>query len=111
MKSFETSAMDEARFQLTVERLEVLLRRELSLARKGNIAEVGILVKEANELVRQLSGSKFFAEPQFKQNRNKLELLYRDLCLVLSSQMNDVSRELGKIYKGKKTVTLYRNNV
>ena len=66
---------------------------------------------KTNDLVRQISGSKFLAEPQFKQHRNRLEQLYSDLCLALSSQMNEITQALGKIYKGKKTVTLYRDNV
>jgi hypothetical protein len=111
MRNVETAISNEARFESMVSELEVLLRRQLTLARKGNIAEMEILATKTNDLVRQISGSKFLTEPKFKQGRERLEQLYGELCLALSSQMNDVSQELGKIYKGKKMVTLYRNNI
>jgi len=111
MKSIKTAITDEERFISTTEHLEALLRQQLTLARKGNIAEMEILLKKANVLIEQISRSKFLGEPQFKQCRRKLEQLYSDLFLTLSLQMNEVSQALGKIYKGKKTVTLYRDNV
>ena len=111
MKSIETVIEDEARFESTISQLEKLLRRQLVLARKGNIAEMEILAKKADALVEQISGSKFIEEPRFKQRRRELEQLYGDMFLTLSSQMDEVSQALGKIYKGRKTVTLYRDNV
>lgn len=111
MKNTEVTLTDKKRFIITVEQLEALLRRQLALARKGNIVEIEILAQQANDLIEKISGSKFNGEPQYKQRCKKLEQLYGDLCLILSSQMNEVSQVLGKIYKGKKTVTLYRDNV
>jgi hypothetical protein len=111
MKSDKTATIDEERFISTTEQLEALLRQQLTLAQKGNIAEMEELAKKANVLVEQISGLKFLKEPKFKQRCRELEQLYNDLFLTLSSQMNEVSQSLGKIYKGKKTVTLYRDNV
>jgi hypothetical protein len=111
MKGIESTVSDETRFESTISQLERLLRCQLALARKGNIAEMEELAKKANGLVEQISGTKFFKEPQFRQRRRELEQLYSDLLLTLSSQMNEVSQALGKIYKGRKTVTLYRDNV
>jgi hypothetical protein len=111
MKSIKTATIDEERFISTTEHLESLLRQQLRLAQKGNIVEMEKLAKKANGLVEQISGSKFLEEPKFKKRRGELEQLYNNLFLILSSQMNDVSQSLGKIYKGKKTVTLYRDNV
>jgi hypothetical protein len=111
MKGIKTATTDEEQFASITEQLEAQLRRQLTLARKGNIAEMEILAEEANVLVEQISGSKFLQEPQFKKCRKEIEQLYNDLFLTLSSQMNEVSQSLGKIYKGKKTVTLYRDNV
>ena len=111
MKSTETTFTDREGFISKAGQLESLLREQLTLARRGNIAKIEILAKRSKDLVEQIGDSKFLKEPQFRQRRRKLEDLYSELCLALSSQMNDVSQELGKIYKGKKTVTLYRDNV
>lgn len=111
MKSIKTAATDNERFISTIEQLKSLLRQQLMLARKGDITEMETLAKKANVLVEQISGTKFLKEPQFRQRRRELEQLYSDLLLTLSSQMNEVSQTLGKIYKGRKTVTLYRDNV
>jgi hypothetical protein len=111
MKSIETATTDLERFVSTVEQLEALLRRQLTLAQKGNIAEMEILAEKAKDLVGQISKSKFLAKPQFKQRRERLKQIYSDLCLVLSSQMNDVSQALRGIRKGKKIMMLYRDNI
>jgi hypothetical protein len=111
MKGTCTAISNEAQFKSAVDQLEVLLRRQLDLARKGNIAEVNTLAKKAHELVEQISESKSLAGPQFEEHRKRLKQLYGDVCLSLSAQMNDVSQALGRVYKGKKTVTLYRDNI
>ncbi len=111
MKSVGTVITDEAKFESTAERLESLLKRQLALARKGNIAEMEVLAKKAHDLVEQISGSEFLAKPQFKQRRERLEQIYGDLCLALSLQMNDVSQALGRIHKGKRIMMLYRDNI
>jgi len=111
MKGTCTTISNEVQFKSVIDELEVLLRHELELARKGNIAEVEILAKKAHELIEQIAESKYFAGPHFEEHRKVLEQLYGDVCLALSAQMNDVSQELGKVYKGKKTVTLYRDNI
>lgn len=111
MKSTDTAISKETHFKSVVNQLEVLLRRQLELARKGNITEMEILAQKSHELIEQITELKFLAEPQFEERRKELEQLYGDICLALSSQMNDVSQTLSKIYKGKKTVALYRNNV
>jgi hypothetical protein len=111
MKDIGTAISNKVQFKSVIDRFEVLLREQLDLARKGNISKVEILAGEAQELVGQMSKSKFFAEPQFRERRKGLEQLYNQICLALSAQMDDVSQALARIHKGKKTITSYRDNI
>jgi hypothetical protein len=111
MKNTDAAISNEVQFKLAVDQLEALLREQLDLARKGNISEVEILAGKARELVEQISESKFFAEPQFEERHRGLEQLYGRICLALSAQMDDVSQMLDRIYKGKKAITSYRDNI
>ncbi len=111
MKNTDTAISNEVQFKSAVDELEELLREQLDLARKGSISEVEILAGKAHKLVERVSESKFFAEPQFEERHKGLEQLYGQICLALSAQMDDVSQALARIYKGKKTITSYRDNI
>jgi hypothetical protein len=111
MKNTDTPISNEMQLKSAVDELEELLREQLGLARKGNINEMEILADKTHKLIKQISESKFIAGRQFKERRNNLERLYSQICLALSVQMDDVSQALDKIYRGKKTITLYRDNI
>jgi hypothetical protein len=111
MKNTDADVSNEAQFESAFDRLEKLLREQLELARRGNISEVEVRAGRARELVERISGSEYFAKPQFQERRKGLERLYSQICLALSAQMDDVSQALGRIYKGRRTMMLYRDSV
>jgi len=102
---------NELQFKAVIDELEGLLRQQLELARKGNIAEVETLAGKTHILAEQMSESELVAGPLFEERRKGLQELYAQLCLALSAQIDDVSQSLGRVCKAKKTVTLYRDNV
>ena len=102
---------NELEFKAIIDELEELLKQQLGYAQKGDIAELELLAVKANGLVECMSESQFINEPRFAKRRGQLQELYGQICLALSAQMDDVSQSLGRIYKGKKTVSLYRDNL
>jgi hypothetical protein len=111
MTDENVSISNAQRFNTAVDELEELLREQLKLARQGDPTEVETLAERTGGLIERLSKSEFFREPLFEKRRRKLQELYEQVCLVLSAQMEEVSQSLGRIGKGKKTITLYRNNM
>ncbi len=111
MKGTSAAISDEAQFKSAIDKLEELLRRQLDLARKGDITQVEVLAEKTHELLEQIAKSGFLAGSQFEERRERLEQLYGRICLALSAHMDEVSQALGRVYKGKKTMTLYRDNI
>ncbi|MFA5423888.1 MAG: hypothetical protein WC374_08530 [Phycisphaerae bacterium] len=98
-------------FESVIGELESLLKRQLDLARKGNIGEVETLAGRAGELIEQVSQSRYLSQPRFEARRSAVQQLYGEIALAVSAQMDEVSNALGKIHKGRKTITLYRENI
>lgn len=105
------AATEEKDFESAISELESLLEQQLVLARKGSIGEVEKLAGRAGELVEQVSQSQYLSHPRFELRRSAVQQLYGEIALAVSAQMDDVSKAIGKIHKGKKTITLYRENI
>ena len=91
--------------------LQNVLQKQIELARQGNIGEVETLVKQAGFLIEKISDLGILKLPEYKNYQEKLQRLYKQLCLILAEQKAGIAGELSQIRKGKKTIEVYRDNV
>ena len=118
-----------------LDELQILLEKQIELARQGNIRAVEELSKQADSLVEKIAQTGILApadpapiEPRLgcadgrrrpehltqtigAGQREQLRKLYEDLCLVITAQKADVSGKLSRVRKGKKTVQTYRSHI
>ncbi|MHC4285979.1 MAG: hypothetical protein ACYSWZ_23850 [Planctomycetota bacterium] len=51
-------------------------------------------------------------DPGFnEEQQEQLRKLYEDLCLAITDQKSEVSEELSRVRKGKKTIQTYRSHI
>jgi len=91
--------------------LEKLLARQLELARRGSFAGLEPLAGKGEELAAKITAAGLLEKPENKAGKERLEKLYRDLQLLLSTQKADESERLKSIRNGKKTLAVYRGSV
>jgi hypothetical protein len=99
------------RFSSGLDDLQSLLEKQIELAQQGNISDVEVLSKQAGPVVEKIAQAGILELAEFKNQREQLQKLYKDLCLVITAQKADTGEKLGRVRKGKKTVEVYRNNI
>jgi hypothetical protein len=90
--------------------LQVLLEKQIELARENNVSSVEVLSRQADSLVEEITQTGILKLPEFRNRREHLRKLYDSLCLAVTAQRADVSEKLSRVRKGKKTVEIYRSN-
>ncbi len=97
--------------QVELDALEDLLEKQIKLARLGNITELEVLSKQASCYVEKIAETRILESVEYKNQKDKLEKLYRDLCLTLAVQKAETAEELKQVRRGKKTIGAYRSNL
>ena len=91
--------------------LQVLLEKQIGLAKAGNLSKFEVLGEQAGFLVEKIAQTGILELPEFENRRGQLQKLYDGLCLAITAQRADVSEKLSRIHKGKKTIQTYRSNI
>jgi len=97
-----------------LDELQTMLEKQVEMARRGNIRDLEALSKQAGSLSEKIvqTGILGPADPVFdKGRREKLQKLYEKLCLAITDQKAEVSKELSRVRKGKKTIQTYRSHI
>lgn len=97
-----------------LDELQTLLEKQVEMARQGNIRDVEVLCEQAGSVVEKIVQTQILdpAESIFnRKRREQLQKLYEDLCLAITDQKAEVSKELNRVRKGKKTIQTYRNHI
>ncbi len=97
-----------------LDELQVLLEKQIEMARQGNIREVEVLSEQAGSVVEKIAQTQILdpADSIFnRKRREQLQKLYEDLCLTITDQKTDVSEKLSQVRKGKKTIQTYRSHI
>ncbi len=97
--------------KLLLDKLQNILQRQIELARQGNIGEVEALVEQAGFLVERISDLEILELPEYKNYREKLQRLYKELCLILAERKTGIAEELSRIRKGRRTVQTYHSSI
>jgi ribosomal protein S20 len=91
--------------------LETNLKKQLEFARRGNMASVEEVAGQCQTLVEKIRSAGLIEKPEYKSQRQRIEKLYNDLMLLLSSQKTAVAEQLKSISRGRKTLATYRSNI
>jgi len=94
-----------------LDELQSLLEKQIELAQQGNISGIEVLSRQASFLVEKIAQTGILESAEFKNRREQLQKLYKELCLVITAQKADTSEALSQVRKGRKTVEIYRNNI
>jgi hypothetical protein len=97
-----------------LDELQILLEKQVGMARQGNIRDAEVLCKQAGPLSEKIAQTGILdpAEPEFnEERREQLQKLYDELCLAITDQKEEVSKELSRVRKGKKTIQTYRSHI
>jgi len=88
-----------------------ILKKQIGLARQGNVNAIEALSKQSNTVVGKIAKSGILESAEFQSQREQLRKSYEDLCLALSTQQAENAKELSQVRKGKKTITTYGGNI
>lgn len=97
-----------------LDKLQTLLEKQVDMARQGNIRDVEVLSKQAGPLSEKIAQTGILdaTDPVFNGERQEqLRKLYEGLCLAITDQKTQVSEELSRVRKGKKTIQTYRSHI
>lgn len=113
MSTTHSEIMNNDRISL-LDELQVLLERQIDLARQGKLGEFEALSKQADALVGKivqtgtLDPAEVFCDGV---RREQLKRLYEDLCLTITAQKAGVGENISQVRKGKRTIQAYRGHV
>ena len=111
MNKSDTCTIPKQQVSSAIESLKALLTKQLTLARQGSISEVEALVSQSDALVRQISDAGIPKMQEFKEHRQELERLYKNIFLALTAQKDDTAEQLKQVRKGKRTIEVYRTSI
>src|SRR4030042_535249 len=103
--------MDTDRQIRLLNEMQRLLEGQINLARQGRLSEVEALGQKVNGIVEEIAQRGTFESAEFEGQRKQIARLYRNLKLTLTDQRDEVSREMDRIRKGRRTLGVYRDSI
>ena len=94
-----------------MDKLQLLLERQVDLARQGNLTAVSALTEQLDAVVAQIGRLGVAETKEFEQRRRTIERLYDRLSLVLTTACSDIDNEVKRIRMGRKVLGTYRRNL
>lgn len=91
--------------------LENILIRQLEKVRKYDLDGAVVLAEESNEIAAALGRDGMLKRPENREQRQRIEKLYKDIGLIIASEREEVSDKLKVIRKGIKTLGVYGGNM
>ena len=77
---------------------------------EGRLAAAENLCEQTGPLVQAVMAAGMLAGPAGNQRRQTLLHLYQELCLILTTQREEVSASLGAIRRGRRLLRTYGKN-
>lgn len=101
---------DETAQQMTAYLAE-LMERQIQKLRQYDLEAAMRVAEESHPLSEQIIQSSVLSRPGFEQQRDQIQGLYKELCLAIASQRQEVADKLGQIRTGLRTLETYAGNV
>jgi len=93
-----------------VDELQQLLERQLDLARGGSLARLQQLSERVDTVVSRITEAGMMDSPPLRSRMPVLEVLYRELCIILVAQQRETSRTLRAVRQGKRLLRTYEKH-
>ena len=106
----DNAAVAESSLKQMADYLENILVRQLERLRKYDLDGAVVLAEEANEIADVLGRDGMLKRPEHREQRQRMERLYKDISLIIASEREEVSDKLKVIRKGIKTLGVYGDN-
>jgi hypothetical protein len=97
---------DETAQQMTAY-LEDLMNRQIQKLRQYDLEAAMKIAEESQSLSEKILQTSVLSRPGFEEQRDRIQGLYRELCLTIASQRQEVSDKLGQIRTGLRTLGTY----
>jgi septation ring formation regulator EzrA len=94
-------------YNTMAEYLEHLLTRQADRLRSYDIDGACAIAEEASPLADELSSRHILEKPEFTQHRQKLQQQYKQVCLMIADQRQEVSDKLKQIRHGLRALGGY----
>ncbi len=110
LNEVDTSQLAETGYHQMVSFLENILTRQIEKLRHYDLDGAMDLAEDANKLAAAIGSEGILNKPEFKDESWRLERLYKDLSLIISSERQEVQDKLRQIRQGIKTLGIYKEN-
>jgi len=107
----DKKSLTENSFKQMVDYLENILTRQLARVRNYDLDGAMALAAEANDLAASIGREKIFDRPDYSQQQRRIKKLYKDLCLTIASERQEVGDKLRQIRKGIKALGAYADSM
>jgi len=97
---------DETARQMTAY-LEDLMSRQIQKLQQYDLDAAMRIAEESQSLSEKIMQASVLSRPGFEEQRDRIQGLYKELCLVIASQRQEVSNKLGQIRTGLRTLGTY----
>ena len=110
MNEIDAGQLADTGYRQMVSYLENILSRQIEKLRHYDLDGAMALAEDANRLAAVIGGEGVLQNPEFKDERWRLERLYKDLSLIIASERQEVQDKLRQIRQGIKTLGIYKEN-
>ena len=111
LSDVDSEALVQNSYRQMVEYLENILTRQVERLRRYDLDGAMELAEEVNQLAATIGGEKILEQPEFDGDRNRIKNLYKDLCLIIASERQEVKGKLRQIRQGIKALGVYGDNL
>jgi len=91
--------------------LENILTRQVERVKNYDLDGAMLLADEVNELAEGIGSEGILGRSEFAEEAKRIEALYKELCIIIASERQEVSGKLKQIRKGIKAIGVYGSNV
>lgn len=98
-------------FTSMLDELETMLEKQTDLARQGDFNSLEDIAAQTNQFVEKIVNMQILQSDEFKNRRLHLQKLYEDLHRTIAARKADVAEDLHHVYRGRKTIGVYRNSI
>jgi hypothetical protein len=111
LDTVDSDKLAENSYRQMVDYLENILTRQLEKVRRYDLDGAMELAEEANDMAIGIGREKILDRPDYADERWRIKRLYKDLCLIIATEREEVSQKLKQIRKGIKALGVYGDNM
>jgi len=98
-------------YRQMIDYLEDLLKRQIEKLRKYDLDSAIVLAEEANNIAMTLGQASILDQPEYSDDKWRIQKLYKDLGLIIAAERQEVAVKLQAIRKGMRALGVYGDSV